>query len=195
MQASNSNSSKTLERYHHTYSHNQKVSKSQTFSKKHTVGLQSPDDQVEHKSVRFVSSESRKYLQPQQTSLQPSSLTHVRNTGSMLHPDTAPQLSSIPGRSSPSALRLNGGWTSMNTYSGDMQLTSYPRSHTHAMQLRGQTWMNGNGQVPSNYNATRVINNGAGRGYSTRHYGQNGHFKNSLSNNNLADVAKLGSLV
>ena len=37
---------------------------------------------------------------------------------------------------------------------------------------------------------------GGGRGYSSRQYAtQNGQFKNSLSNNNLADVTKLGLLV
>ena len=64
---------------------------------------------------------------------------------------------------------------------------------------------NGNGRPLSNYNMMNVARvttggggggGGGGRGYSSRQYAtQNGQFKNSLSNNNLADVTKLGSLV
>lgn len=188
-----SNQSKTPSRFHHTYSHNQKPSKSKTSSKKHTTEMLSPDDQVEHKSVRFVSAESRKQQQQQQQSPSyPSSHTH--DTGNMPHPNSAPHLSGIPTRSPPTTARSNGA-----QFSSDIPLTSYPRSHTQAMQLRGHTMTNGNGRPLSSYNmmnVTRVTNGGGGRGYSSRHYGvQNGQFKNSLSNNNLADTTKLGSLV
>jgi hypothetical protein len=111
----------------------------------------------------------------------------------MSHPNSAPQLSGMPTRSPPTTVRSNGA-----QFSSDMPLTSYPRSHTQAMQLRGHTMTNGNGRPLSNYNMMNVtqVTNGGGRGYSNRPYAtQNGQFKNSLNNNNLADVAKLGSLV
>lgn len=181
-----SNQSKTPSRFHHTYSHNQKASKSKTSSKKHTTEMLSPDEQIEHKSVRFVS-ESRK----QQQQSYPSSHTH--DTGNMAHPNSAPHLSGIPTRSPPTTARSNGA-----QFSGDVPLTSYPRSHTQAMQHRGHTMTNGTGRPQSSYNVMNVtrVTNGGGRGYSSWQYAtQNGQFKNSLSNNNLTDVAKLGSLV
>ena len=201
-----SNSSKTQGRFHHIYSHNQKASKIKTPSKKHTEML-SPDDQVEHKSVRFVS-ESRQQQNPSlpsaaQSSHLSSSHTHKPHS-SHTHHDTGnmAQLSGVPTRSPPTAVRSKGaqaGTTNSSVFSSDMPLTSYPRSHTQAMQLRGHTMTNGlgNGRPLSNYNMVNVtrVTNGGGRGYSSRHYAQNGQFKNSLSNNNLADVAKLGSLV
>lgn len=185
------NQSKTPSRYHHTYSHNQKGSKSKTSSKKRATEVLSPDDPVEHKSVRFVSAESRR-----QQHNQSHSSSHTHDTGHIPHPNSAPHLST---RSPPTSARSNGA-----QFSSDMPLTSYPRSHTQAMQLRGHTMTNGTavGRPLSNYNmmnVTRVTNGGGGgggRGYSSRQYAtQNGQFKNSLSNNNLTDVAKLGSLV
>ena len=187
-----SNHSKTPSRFHHTYSHNQKPSKSKTSSKKHMTEMLSPDDQVEHKSVRFVSESHKQQQQQQQNPSHPSSHTH--DAGNMPHPNSAPHLSGIPTRSPPTTARSNGA-----QFLSDMPLTSYPRSHTQAMQLRGHTMTNGNGRPLSNYNmmnVTRVTNGGGGRGYSSRQYAaQNGQFKNSLSNNNLADTTKLGSLV
>ena len=181
-----SNQSKTPSRYHHTYSHNQKASKSKTSSsKKHTTTeMLSPDDQMEHKSVRFLSTESRRQQQQQ------TPAGHAHDTGNIVHPNSAPQLSGIAARSPPTSARSNGV-----QFSSDMPITSYPRSHTQAMQLRGHTVTNGNGRPLSNYNMMNVtrVTNGGGRGYPSRQYAaQNGQFKNSLSNNNLAE---LGSLV
>lgn len=182
-----SNQSKTPARYHHTYSHNQKALKSNSSSsKKHTITeMLSPNDQMEHKSVRFVSTESRRQQQQQ------TPTGHTHDTGNVPHPNSAPQLSGMAAKSPPTSARSNGA-----QFSSDMPLTSYPRSHTQAMQLRGHTMTNGSGRPLSNYNMMNVtrVTNGGGRGYSSRQYGatQNGQFKNSLSNNNLAE---LGSLV
>ena len=193
-----SSQSKTPSRFHHTYSHNQKPSKSKTSSKKHNMTeMLSQDDQVEHKSVRFVSADPRT-KQHQQNPSHFSS--HAHDMGNMAHPNSAPHLSGIATRSPPTTARSSGA-----QFSSDMPLTSYPRSHTQAMQMRGHTMTNGNGRPLSNYNMMNVARvttggggggGGGGRGYSSRQYAtQNGQFKNSLSNNNLADVTKLGSLV
>ena len=188
-QGSAPSSSGNQSRFHHTYSHHTPKSLKVKSSKKHgDSSLPSPDDQVEQKSVRFTSNH-RQQNPPLSTGGTPHGYI---GDDKMPHPNSAPSLTTMTTRST--------GNNRSNLFSGESPLTSYPRSHTQAMQhMRGGHPTTNATSSSSNYKVTVArINNGdgvGGRSYREQRYSQNGHFKNSLSNSNLTDVAQLGSLV
>ena len=199
-------SSTNQSRFHHTYSHHTPKSMKVKSSKKHgESSLLSPEEQPENKSLRFNSESNQHNLSLPSGAPPPlhmSSQGHVghnymANGGNMPHPNSAPSLQTMTTRPS------GGGKGTGSLFSGEVPLTSYPRSHTQAMQhMRGTTTTtssSGAGRQQSNYKVpmSRIHNGGGvgGRGYRDQQYSQNGQFKNSLSNNNLTDVAILGSLV
>ena len=181
--------SKSQSRFHHTYSHHTPKSSKSKNHKKHEQHL---DDQVEHKSVRFTSESSSHH--PASAPPPHSVTSHGHTThgnGKMAHPNSAPSLATTSTRSPPINKRSEA------VFSGESPLTSYPRSHTQAMQhMRGHT--NATSSRPVSHYMVNVgrANGAGGRSYHDRHsYHQNGQFKSSLSNGNLTDTAKLGSLV
>ena len=173
-------------RYHHTYSHHSPKSfKSKSGKKSLAI---SPDDQVEHKSVRFMR-DSTSYQQ--NLPLPMSAPPPLPDPSLHSHDIQMHTRSSAP---SLTLLSTQSPGMSSNMLSSDIRLTSYPTSYTLALQQRRN-------HTSSTAASMRPQSNFMGRGtaggwaYHERQYPQNGPFKSSLSNGNLADVAKLGSLV
>lgn len=173
-------------RFHHTYTHHSPKSFKSKSGKKSLAD--SLDDQVEHKSIRFVR-DSNSYQQnlPLPMSAPPP----------LPNPSSHSQDSQMPHRSSAPSFTLlstQSPGMSSNLLSSDVRLTSYPTSYTQALhQKRNHTSSTGASMKPQSIFMGRGA--AGGWGYHDRQYPQNGQFKSSLSNGNLADVAKLGSLV
>ena len=174
-------------KFHHTYSHHSPKSFKSKLGQKNLVVT--PDDQMEHKSVRFMWDPSA-YQQnlPLPTSAPPP----LPDPSSHSHDSQIPHRLSAPS-STTSSTRSPG----MNSrlLPSDVRVTAYPTSHSQAMQQKrnhGSSTV-ASARQRSNYNGRGAA--GVWNYHDRQQYPQNGQFKSSLSNSNLADVTNIGSLV